>query len=120
SRSWSWARPIAIHTASRGTTASSTAATPGSIPAGPRTRARRTGGCSGSISCRGRDRRGLALKSLSRLWRLVELRRKNRDGHVAAESRLARLVDFAHATRAQNRRDLVGTEAGAGLQRHGS
>ena len=40
------------------------------------------------------------------------------DRHVPAQPRVARAVDFAHAPRAETGDDLVGTEAGAGRQRH--
>ena len=40
------------------------------------------------------------------------------DGDVAIEPRVARLVDLAHATRAERRQDFVGAETGSGCERH--
>jgi hypothetical protein len=46
-----------------------------------------------------------------------ELGRRDLDGDVAIESRVARAIDLAHAAFTDGGKDLVRTEAGTGAQR---
>jgi hypothetical protein len=44
---------------------------------------------------------------------------KDLDRDVAAEARIARAIDLAHAASAKRRQNLVRAETGAGQERHG-
>ncbi len=61
----------------------------------------------------GRGRARLLLESLAPVGVGRELGRQHLDGHLAAEARVSRSVDFSHASRADGREDLEGTEARA-------
>ncbi len=60
-----------------------------------------------------RDRLRLPLEALAKLGVARESFRKDLDRDLAAESRVLRLVDLAHPSRADRREDLVGAEARA-------
>jgi hypothetical protein len=59
----------------------------------------------------GGDRAGFALEAVSRLGGLGDIRGQHLDGDVAIEPRVARLVDLAHAARADRGDDLVRSQA---------
>ena len=61
-----------------------------------------------------RDRARLALEALAQLRIRRERRRQDLDRHRAIEPRIARPIDLAHATRADERDDFIGAEVHAG------
>ena len=65
------------------------------------------------------DRPRLAFEALARLLGIRQSGRQDLDRHLAAEPRVPRPVDLSHPARAERRKDLVGTEAGAGGKAHG-
>ena len=65
-----------------------------------------------------REQLGLALEAREPLGILRELGGQRLDGDVAAEARVARAIDLAHAARAERRDDFVGAESGAGGEWH--
>ena len=62
--------------------------------------------------------RGLALEASQPLGVLRHVLREHLDRHVAPEPRVPRPVNLPHPARPQRRKDLVGTETGAGGDRH--
>ena len=66
---------------------------------------------------RGHDPRFL-LEARERLLSLRQPRRQDLHRDVARQPRVARPVNLAHSARAQERRQLVGTEVGAGREGH--
>jgi hypothetical protein len=65
-----------------------------------------------------RDRARLALEAGADLGVVDEVRRKHLDRDFAAEPRIARAIDLAHAAGAERGEDFVGTEASRGGERH--
>ena len=65
-----------------------------------------------------RDRARFAVEPLAELRVGGEALGQDLDRDGAIEARVARLVDLAHAARADRRRDFVRAEASAGGQRH--
>src|SRR5207249_12057943 len=61
----------------------------------------------------------LALEAGAELGALRQVRRQHLDRHVSAQARVAAVVDLTHSPGAEGHDDLVGTESGAGGQRHG-
>ena len=66
-----------------------------------------------------RDRFRLALETRERARVGGHRLRKDLDGDVAVESAVARAINLSHASGAQRRQDLVGTEAGSARESHG-
>src|SRR5262249_39197315 len=65
-----------------------------------------------------RDRLRLALEALADLLARREVRRKDLHRDVAAEPRVLRAVDLAHASGADRREDLVGAQLRSVRERH--
>jgi hypothetical protein len=65
-----------------------------------------------------RDGSRLALETRERIGVSGERLGKNLDRDIPAELRVFRPVDFAHPARSERRKDLVGTEPGAGGETH--
>ena len=61
---------------------------------------------------------GLALEPREVLGIFGEALRQNLDRHLAAQLRVARAIDLAHAARAERRDDLVRTERGSICEGH--
>lgn len=66
-----------------------------------------------------RDRLGLALEPQPRLGIAGQLLPQHLDRHLPSKAGVAATIDFAHATRAERRNDLVRAEAGTGRKFHG-
>ncbi len=62
-----------------------------------------------------RHRSGFALESLTDLQCIDRLRGDHLDRDVSTETTIAGLIDLPHRTGAEQRSDLVWTEAGAGV-----
>jgi hypothetical protein len=62
------------------------------------------------------DRPRLAFQPLSQVRAFRQSRRKDLDRHHSIQAPVARAIDLAHPSRSDERRDLVGTELGAGRQ----
>ena len=65
-----------------------------------------------------REHAGLALEAGDPAGIAGELVGKNLDGDLAAELEVPGAIDLAHAAGAERVEDLVGAEAGPGLQGH--
>src|SRR5262245_65027243 len=65
-----------------------------------------------------RDRAGLAVEAFAQPGVGRKRRGKHLDGHGAIEPRIARAVDLAHASCADERDDFIGAEAYAGGEAH--
>ena len=61
---------------------------------------------------------GLAFETRERLTVVCETLGQDLDCHVTVQPGIPGAIHFAHATRAEGRQDLVGSETRAGGQRH--
>jgi hypothetical protein len=68
---------------------------------------------------RARHGSGLLFESLMRVRTAIDAGAQHLDRDRAADSRVARPVDFAHASGTQSGLDLVGTDTCATPERHG-
>ena len=65
-----------------------------------------------------RNRSGFALESFFQIGAIGQMGGQDFDRDGAVEPRILSTIDFTHSSCANGREDFIGSESGAGLDRH--